>query len=380
MEEKYASEDGSDPLKRFASPPPSATRTPERSAHSTPSIPAAAVPPAPAATTVPVLAVTTAASVAASKMTEQLQTPPPRIDAPNAQTGGLSPEFGSPLTEESWDLLDQLEFQASQRLATEVRTSQAESPGTVLALTPRPAPSSSAPTEEMVASDESKPEVKANSSSLPSSLTTKGYARCSVQEVDRDDLTRILMLSLLDEANRVINAILTDEWFDLPVETGDIVNIITTERDSEGYFMSKSGSPRPVQEPLKRIIINSEQNAIVVHPDILVHIATFQLQEEKKQLLTLSLWWSQVSPTSVTTSFGCLRRAILRETLNVTRPTHQKAFLGTLKHDLFERTLVKRIFAPSAMRMEAQQIVHSKYVDDCVYLYAVGGLSFNVFI
>lgn len=76
----------------------------------------------------------------------------------------------------------------------------------------------------------------------------------------------------------------------------------------------------------------------------------------------------QVSPTSVTTSFGCLRRAVLRETLPVNGPTHHKAFLGTLKHELFERSLVKRIFDQGAMLQEAKQIVQSKYADSAADL------------
>lgn len=70
----------------------------------------------------------------------------------------------------------------------------------------------------------------------------------------------------------------------------------------------------------------------------------------------------QVSPTSVTTSFGCLRRAILRETLNVNRPTHQKAFLGTLKHDLFEKALVQGEHSMEYLLRESQRIVQNKYV------------------
>lgn len=69
---------------------------------------------------------------------------------------------------------------------------------------------------------------------------------------------------------------------------------------------------------------------------------------------------SQVSPTSVTTSFHCIRRAILNETLNVPRPTNQKALLGTLKHQLFQRALVEDDTSLDFLKREAQHIVSTK--------------------
>lgn len=70
----------------------------------------------------------------------------------------------------------------------------------------------------------------------------------------------------------------------------------------------------------------------------------------------------QVSPTAITTSFRCLRRAILRETLNVNRSTHEKAFLGTLKHELFEKALVHGEHSAEFLLQESQRIVQDKYV------------------
>lgn len=59
---------------------------------------------------------------------------------------------------------------------------------------------------------------------------------------------------------------------------------------------------------------------------------------------------------------GCLRRAVLRETLNVSGPTHPKALLGTLKHELFETALAQGEHSVAFLVREAQRIVQNKYV------------------
>ena len=69
-----------------------------------------------------------------------------------------------------------------------------------------------------------------------------------------------------------------------------------------------------------------------------------------------------MSPTSVTTSFECVRRAVLKETLSVSQPTNPKAFLGTLKHELFERGLLSGVFSVECFREEALKIVQARWV------------------
>lgn len=351
MDERYASQDGTDSLhhSESANEQNSALHTPVRPGDQPRQTNVAAVTPPPTVS-VPKISVPNV----------------PVTSNPTTDNGGLSPEFGSPLTEESWELLDQLEFQATQRLAAEVRPSQDNSGSSSqsLALTPRPMPSpakSKAPSHGQASSPQ-----QASAGSESHALGEKGYARFVVLEADRDFVQRVLVLRLLDERENHLEAILVDDWFDTSVEAGDTINIVFTVRDHKGFFStgSRTGAkPSPNKSEIVdrsgRILVNNEQNAVILHPDILVR--TSRLSN-----VLMGVSWSclldvQVSPTSVTTSFGCLRRSILRETLNVTRPTHHKAFLGTLKHELFERSLVRRIFTREKILAEARSIVQSKY-------------------
>ncbi|GLE08274.1 hypothetical protein PINS_up019325 [Pythium insidiosum] len=105
-----------------------------------------------------------------------------------------------------------------------------------------------------------------------------------------------------------------EDWFDTPLEAGDTINLVLTHCDGQGFFFSQ---PLENATQATTVTVDNSHHLVVVHPDILV------------------------SPTSVTTSFGCLRRAVLRETLNVSRPTNEKALLGTMKHELFQHALIK---------------------------------------
>ncbi|KAF4150181.1 AAA domain [Phytophthora infestans] len=244
------------------------------------------------------------------------------------------------LTDESWALLDQL---ASQRAPAEA-SSQAPSQSQTeivspqnLALTPRPMPSA-------VQNDTNKPPPVAPAHD-PASVVRpmhvtgaagqldapESFKRFLVLEVDRDVVNRSLLLRLLDDQDAQLEAKLSDDWYDVLVEAGDSINIVFTEQDREGFFTHDDETPASRQQ--SRILVDNAHNVVVVHPDILV------------------------SPTRVTTSFGCLRRAVLQETLAVNRPTSKKAFLGTLKHDLFERALLDGLNDSVALLEEAKRIV-----------------------
>ena len=71
-------------------------------------------------------------------------------------------------------------------------------------------------------------------------------------------------------------------------------------------------------------------------------------------------WSKKVSPTSVTTSFECLRRAILKQTLPMSGGTNQAALLGTMKHELFERALLCGEHSVAFLLQHAQDIVKSR--------------------
>jgi hypothetical protein len=254
MEEKYSSQDVNETLQRLGSTLPVVIQTPEPNELK---VPAPPVPPV----------VVVAAPAAQSTPSKKENT-----------GGGISPEFGSPLTEESWELLDQLEMEATQRLATEVRTSQVDSSSspsqTLLALTPRPMPPSPALPKAAVGRGEapapkSEPVEPSRGGTGSPSLGKEGYARYVVLEVDRDFFNRVLILRLVDESDRHLEALLTDAWFDTTVEAGDTVNIIFTVQDPDGYFSPVVG-PQHAGNISQRIKIDNDRNAVVVHPDILV--------------------------------------------------------------------------------------------------------------
>ncbi|CAH0481972.1 unnamed protein product [Peronospora belbahrii] len=240
------------------------------------------------------------------------------------------------LTDESWALLDQLQ---SQRAPVEVtQSSQMELVASQnCALTPRPVPSA-APNEL------TRPPLMPSTNISASMVRpmhggqllhpTENYKRFLILEVDRDVVNRSLLLRLLDDEDVQLEAILSDDWYDVVVKAGDTINIIFTEQDSAEFF-SQGGCEGHVDRQLLRIQVDNTHNIVVVHPDILV------------------------SPTRVTASFGCLRRAVLQETLAVSRPTNEKAFLGTLKHDLFERALLNDLYSAERLLEAAERIVKS---------------------
>ncbi|KAF1330421.1 Dna2-like helicase, partial [Globisporangium splendens] len=292
-----------------------------------------------------------ASSTASFVDTQVLQYLTPETNA-SAETEELedSPECGSPLTEESWDLLDQLELQATQRISASQEAVHSHDPQ----VNPPPlAPIHSSMAKQTYSNNRS-PAPQAHSEMVTpgqeasrrasGNASESDYKRFLVLEVDCDMYHRRLVLRLLDEQENHIEAVLADDWFDSMIEAGDTINIVFTERESTGLFSQASAnqgidSLSRASNLANAIQVDNEQNIVILHPDVLV-----------RRVL--------VSPTSVTTSFGCLRRAILRETLNVNRPTNQKAFLGTLKHNLFEKSLLQGEFGAEFLLREAQKIVY----------------------
>ncbi|KAG1700799.1 hypothetical protein DVH05_011686 [Phytophthora capsici] len=244
------------------------------------------------------------------------------------------------LTDESWALLDQLQ---SQRAPVEASQAQSQSQTEFvssqnLALTPRPMPSAySEPKKPPVLPPSSSTSVVRpmhDVCSTEQAETPDSYKRFLVLEVDRDVVNRSLLLRLLDDQDAQLEAMLNGDWYDVLVEAGDTINIVFTDQDRDGYF-SQDGHNAPTNRQLSRILVDNAHNVVVVHPDILV------------------------SPTRVTTSFGCLRRAVLQETLAVSRPTNKKAFLGTLKHDLFEHALLNGLCNADGLLQQAKRIIDS---------------------
>lgn len=184
------------------------------------------------------------------------------------------------LTDESWALLDQLQ---SQRAPVEVSQAQTQSQTEFvssgnLALTPRPMPSA--------AYNELKRPPPMPSSNAPASVVRpmrgvgaaqplESYKRFLVLEVDRDVVNRSILLRLLDDQDVHLEAMLSDDWYDVLVEAGDTINIVFTEEDRDGFF-SQDGHERPVNRHMPRIQVDNANNVVVVHPDILVRLSISQ--------------------------------------------------------------------------------------------------------
>ncbi|CEG48498.1 dna replication helicase dna2 [Plasmopara halstedii] len=245
------------------------------------------------------------------------------------------------LTDESWALLDQLQ---SQRAQTEANIVLPQSKTEIvspqnLALTPRPMPSAAHKMMKKTLSpvpflNDAVSEVRSQEgiTSALQLVEPESYKRFLVLEVDRKDENRSLLLRLLDDQDVQNEAILRDDWYDSIIDAGDTINIVFTEQDKDGFY-SQDGIGMPVDS--QQILVDNAHNIVVVHPDILV------------------------SPTRVTTSFGCLRRAVLQETLAVSRPTNKKAFWGTLKHELFEFALLHGLDSSESFLEAAKRIITS---------------------
>lgn len=186
-----------------------------------------------------------------------------------------SPECGSPLTEESWDLLDQLEFQATQRIAASQDAGCSQAQAQVIS--PPPSHSHVTPTNQ----NSSNPPPASSSQVVVSDQVGRlgqqhgdgeqdDFERFLVLEVDCDMYNRRLILRLLDDYDKHVEAVLADDWFDTMIEAGDTINIIFTERDRAGFFSQDvvNGSR---QQPVPPVIqVDNEQNIIILHPDVLV--------------------------------------------------------------------------------------------------------------
>ncbi|GLE03214.1 hypothetical protein PINS_up012093, partial [Pythium insidiosum] len=271
-------------------------------------------------------------------------------------------EFESPdFTDEAWEQIDQLVFEATQRkedgaLASQVAASpqvhasaivSPHQPTTKPCLPAHEAHRQTGPEQFNLGGVITRPEaVQASppvdkrlvfddedSFSSPAMPQGEPFQRLLVLEVERDFYQRRLILRLMrEEDERQVEAILMEDWFDTPLEAGDTINLVLTHCDGQGFFFSQ---PLENATQATTVTVDNSHHLVVVHPDILV------------------------SPTSVTTSFGCLRRAVLRETLNVSRPTNEKALLGTMKHELFQHALIKGEVSSQFLHQQARHVVTS---------------------
>ncbi|GMF43425.1 unnamed protein product [Phytophthora fragariaefolia] len=178
-------------------------------------------------------------------------------------------------TDESWALLDQLESQRAPIEASQTQSQTELVSSQSFALTPRPMPSA--------ACVEAKKAPPLPPSNVPAAVVRpmhrvestqqlerpESYRRFLVLEVDRDVINRSLLLRLLDDHDMQLEAMLSEDWYDVLVEAGDTINIVFTEQDRKGLF-SQEGQRVPVAQHFSRIQVDNMHNVVVVHPDILV--------------------------------------------------------------------------------------------------------------
>ncbi|KAF0698075.1 Aste57867_11282 [Aphanomyces stellatus] len=148
----------------------------------------------------------------------------------------------------------------------------------------------------------------------PSSLD---YLRCVALEIQVDSFQRSQFVRALDDSSdETLSITLKGDWFDSPILVGDAFHYI---------FTSEARS----------LTADNENNMIVLHPDILV------------------------SPTTVTSSMSCSRRAVLQQTLSMNRSSGSKALVGTMKHQLFQHALSSGFHSLDYLKEQSKFIIQS---------------------
>nr|CCA19997.1 DNA2like helicase putative [Albugo laibachii Nc14]CCA23290.1 DNA2like helicase putative [Albugo laibachii Nc14] len=216
----------------------------------------------------------------------ELVTPPKQ--KPDTKTP--IPDLWSPLTEESWKLLDQLESQAAQR------------PGKL------------------------------------------DHLHAVVLETEIKPLDRQIRLGLYTPDTELsIDAVLSEDWYDTDIRVGDTLNLIFLQ--TTPGIESLYGAHPLTEEGIQThpILVNNKQHAVIMHPNVLVN------------------------PTSVTTTFDCVRRAWIRETWRLSASVNPNALLGTLKHELFQEALTCRRWDLAFLLSKAQSILQTNALQlfDC---------------
>lgn len=125
---------------------------------------------------------------------------------------------------------------------------------------------------------------------------------------------------------------LLEDWFDCDVEPGDVVHVLFPPLDDCDGASSKVDermTPRHV------VVDNASGGFLIVHPDILV------------------------SPTKVAETVICARKAVLQSRLASDASKSKAAVLGSLKHELFEASLLEAVAAArSAASSTARSYAH----------------------
>ncbi|OQS04656.1 DNA2-like helicase [Thraustotheca clavata] len=207
------------------------------------------------------------------------------------------------MSDESWDLLLQVEMQATQQYIEQQKKTE-ESPGDANRAKERTGISPAVLPRRTIETTLKQPASK------PSD-----YIRLIALEVHCDNSLRQLLIRAIGEDDAIIDVVMADDWFDTPIQVGDAFNFIWTA------------------EITSTLIANNSANLIILHPDILV------------------------SPTSVTSSLGCARRAVLQKTLSLNQSSGPSALVGVLKHELFERALNSGLYSIPYLIEQSKDII-----------------------
>lgn len=129
------------------------------------------------------------------------------------------------------------------------------------------------------------------------------------------------MFLQIEDTNTTKTVNLRGVWFDSPVTANAYVHII-------GIF-----------EPSGRCIINDAENMLILHPDHLI------------------------TSTSVADSFGCTRRAVLKERVKTTSEKNPPLVYGTILHEIFQAAMMANRW-DTAWLTELIEIVVKKHIED----------------
>lgn len=149
------------------------------------------------------------------------------------------------------------------------------------------------------------------------------FARYKVLRVSRSDFVMSLAVATWESPEREAGVIqLRGEWFHTALEPGTVVHVC-----------SLLGETMVDVLPLLLDTSNDDDVVLVVHPDLLL------------------------TPTTISDSVQCLRRAVLKNQLGSSGFTEQAPLLGTIRHSLFEAAMRDEIFDPNQLRLELDRIV-----------------------
>ncbi|RHY27903.1 hypothetical protein DYB32_007175 [Aphanomyces invadans] len=255
---------------------------------------------------------------------EYSDTPEKGTTGATTTTGSFDDEaFESPFSKEAWEVIEQIEIKATQQSMQKRQDSAPQAALPVQTISPvgdtlKPQPPPPAVAQQLSA--HRAPIVVTPPVATPTTSTPIDYLRCVALEVRVDGRQKAIR-ALDDATEATITIVLRDDWFDTPLQVGDTFHFILT--------MPVVGPP---PTPL---VADNRAHRIILHPDILV------------------------SPTTVTASMSCSRRAVLQQTLTMQRNAGPVGLIGTLKHELFQKALAARTYAIPFLIEQSQEVIKS---------------------